>query len=271
MFAAALIVYREVLEAALIVTIILAATRSVPTRGRWISLGVFGGVVGACIVASLTNYFSSLFKGVGQEIVNASILSLAVLLIGWHVIWMNSHGRKLAAEIRAVGHSVSEGQRHLSVLAVVVGLAVMREGSEVVLILQGLWSSGETMTMLGGASLGLIAGIITGALMYAGFVAFSMQKVFALTNGFLTLIAAGMAARAANFLTQADLLPSLGNNLWDTSSILPEKSLIGQLLSALIGYIASPNGIEVLFYGVTVVAIIMLTKAADERRGMGRA
>jgi high-affinity iron transporter len=265
MLAAALIVFREVLEAALVVSIVMAATRGLPHRGRWVSIGILGGVAGAACVAALTNIIASLFNGSGQDIVNAAILFTAVGLIGWHVVWMNSHGRKIAAELRAVGRSVAEGEKHMSILAVVVGLAVLREGSEVVLMLQGLWSTGAASAMIGGSVLGVILGVAAGTVLYAGFVALPVARVFALTNGILVLIAAGMAAHGANFLAQAGLVSPLGGRLWDTSRVLSDQSLLGETLAALVGYIARPNGIEALFYGVTVVAIALLMWIAHRR------
>src|SRR5579862_8505398 len=131
MIAAALIVFREVLEAALVVSIIMAATKGISRRGFWVSLGIACGVAGAGVVAALTRVIASMFEGAGQEIVNASILSLAALLIGWHVTWMNSHGRAIALHMREVGRSVAHGEKHMSILAIVVGIAVMREGSEI--------------------------------------------------------------------------------------------------------------------------------------------
>lgn len=259
MFAAALIVFREVLEAALVVSIILAATRGVRGRERWIWFGVLGGVLGAVSVAILTTYIASLFKGVGQEITNATILFLAVALIGWHVLWMNKHGREMTKELKGIGQSVTSGSRHMSILAIVVGLAVMREGSEVVLILQGLWTSGSTYAMVGGAAFGCIAGSALGAVLYAGLIVLPLGRVFILTNLFLTLIAAGMAARAANFLVQADLLPSLMSHVWNTSSVLPDQSVLGQFLAALIGYMAEPSGMEVLFYVFTLSLVGFLS------------
>jgi high-affinity iron transporter len=258
MFAAALIVFREVLEAALIVTIIMAATIGVPRRGFWIALGILGGVAGAGTVAAFTTSLSSMFEGAGQDIVNATILFLAVALISWHVVWMNKHGRAIIAQMRAVGQSVADGSKHMSILAVVVGIAVMREGSEIVLMLQGLWTAGSTGAMLGGAAFGLAAGVLASGLMYAGFVALPVTRMFALTNGFLVLIAAGMAARGANFLAQAGLVSSLGGRMWDTSGVLSDQSLVGQVFAALVGYIARPNGIEVLFYAATVAVIVTL-------------
>jgi len=269
MLAAALIVFREILEAALVVTVVMAATRGLRHRGLWVGTGIAGGILGAVLVAALAHSIANAFEGAGQEIVNASILFLAVLLIGWHVVWMNSHGRKIALEMRAAAKSVAEGERHMSILAIVVGLAVMREGSEIVLMLQGLWAgSPEQTAMLDGGLLGLVAGVATGALMYFGLLALSVSRLFALTNFILVLIAAGMAARGANFLNQADLLPALGAHLWDTSFILSDDSVPGKALGALVGYIARPSGIELVFYMATVLVVLYLIYFAG-RPGRG--
>jgi high-affinity iron transporter len=258
MLATALIVFREWLEAALIVTILLVATRGVARNHFWISIGIAGGLAGAGAIAALTNIISSLFEGAGQEIVNAIILLTAVMLIGWHVVWMNVHGRQIAVTMRAAGQRIVDGAQHMSTLAIVVGLAVMREGSEVVLMLQGLWASGQGHAMLGGATLGIVLGLAVSTFMYLGFVAMPVGRIFSLTNALLTLIAAGMAARAADFLTQAGLLPSFGNRIWDTDGLLAQDSLVGQILAALVGYISRPSGIELMFYALTAGIIFLL-------------
>ncbi|MGB9153247.1 MAG: FTR1 family protein [Alphaproteobacteria bacterium] len=269
MFPSALIVFREVLEASLIITIILAATLGVRHRGYWVSLGILGGVVGAGVVAAFTSHLATLFDGAGQDIVNAGILFLAVVLIGWHTVWMNSHGRELAMKMRAVGQSVSEGEKHMSILAIVVGLAVMREGSEIVLMLQGLWAgSNGAETVIGGSLLGLGAGAAVSTLMYFGFLALPVRRVFALTNFVLVLIAAGMAARSANFLVQAGLMPPFGSRLWDSSGFISEQGPLGQLLAALVGYIARPSGVEVASYAATILIVVALMRMAQRRVAM---
>src|SRR6476469_879442 len=105
MLGALLIVFREVLEAGLLVAIVMAATRGVPGRGRWITIGIAAGV------------------------------------LMWHNAWMARHGREIADEMRRVGTAVSEGSKPRTALAVVIGLAVLREGSEVVLFLYGILAS----------------------------------------------------------------------------------------------------------------------------------
>src|SRR5688500_9510814 len=133
MLATLLIVFREVLEAGLIVGIVLAATRGLPHRGFWVAAGIVGGIAGACIVAAFAGEIANLFAGIGQELFNAAVLLIAVIMLTWHNVWMAAHGRELAQEMRKVGADVVSGERPLTALAVVVGVAVLREGSEVVL------------------------------------------------------------------------------------------------------------------------------------------
>ena len=135
MLAALIIVFREVFEAGLIIGIVLAVTRTVPHRNRWIGGGVLVGVLAACVVAIFAGALSNLFAGMGQELFNAAILSVAVVMLTWHNVWMARHGAELAGELRAAGRAVLDGSKSLLALAVVVGVAVLREGSEVVLFL----------------------------------------------------------------------------------------------------------------------------------------
>ena len=257
MLGALVIVLRETIEAALLIGIIAAATRSINGRGRWIGGGILTGAAGACIVAALTGHISALFEGVGQEVFNASVLGIAVLLLGSHNIWMSAHGAELAADARRVGQEVTDGRRELSAVLVIIALAVLREGSESALFLYGLMSAENTSAaaVLGGGALGLVAGALLGFLMYAGMLRIPMRWFFTVTSALILLLAAGMASRMASFLIQADVLPGLASPVWDTSATLPADSVLGGLLHALVGYEAAPAGMQVTFYVATVLIV----------------
>lgn len=256
MFASALIVFREVLEAALVLSIVAAATRMVPGRNRWLALGVAGGVLGALLVAAFANQIGEAMEGVGQEIFNASVLLLAVAMLGWHNIWMQQHGRELAARMSAVGGAVAAGAQPLYAVALAVGLAVLREGSEVVLFLFGIAGGGATSADLAlGGVIGLATGGVVGAALYAGLLKLSTRHLFTATSWMILLLAAGMAASAAKYLSQADVLPTLGHAIWDTSWLLNEDGIAGELLHILIGYVARPSGIQLAFYLGTILLI----------------
>jgi high-affinity iron transporter len=257
MFATAIIVFREVLEAALIIGILAAATRDVPERNRWLAAGIGAGLLGAGIVALGTGRIAELASGVGQELFNAAVLGIAVVMLAWHNLWMSSHGAALAADARKVGRAVRDGRRARSVLLIVVGLAVLREGSETVLFLYGIAAAegGGSLPMLAGGLAGIAGGVAVGWLLYAGLLRIPLRWFFTATGILVLFLAAGMASQAARFLIQADVLPSLATPLWDTSAWLPQTSVVGAVLHGLVGYEAQPSGMQIVFYVLVLGAI----------------
>ena len=268
MFGTAVIVFREVLEASLIIGILAAATRTVPNSRSWLAAGVLIGLVGAGIVAMFTDVIGSLASGVGQEVFNATVLGIAVLMLAWHNIWMSSHGAALAASAKSIGKKITDGSNECSILLIIVGIAVLREGSETVLFLHGIAASnnGGQFSMLLGGLIGVLTGIAVGYSIYAGLLRIPMRWFFTATGILVLLLAAGMASQAAGFLIQADLLPSLAAPLWDTSAILSEKSLLGMLLHSLIGYDSRPAGMQMVFYITALVSISIGMKWANRSR-----
>jgi len=263
MLGALIIVFREVIEAGLIVGIVMAATRGVVGRGRWITIGISGGVLGAAIVAMFAGVISDAFQGAGQELFNASILGVAVVMLMWHNAWMARHGREIADEMRRIGNAVSEGAKPLTALAIVVGLAVLREGSEVVLFLYGIMASGTSgSALLVGGLLGIAGGAAFTALTYLGLLAIPNRHIFLVTSWLIALLAAGMAAQAVQFLNNAGLVVALDRPLWDTSWLLSEKSILGRLLHTLIGYIDQPTGMQLAAYVATLLAMFLLMRIA---------
>lgn len=261
------IVFRETLEAALIVSIVLAASKGIEGRARWVLAGVLAGLAGAGVVALFAGRLSGLFEGNGSELFNAAILLTAVAMLGWHHVWMGTHGAELAADSRAVGNAVRAGSKPLSALAIVCAVAVLREGSETVLFLYGVAIDGELApaTVLKGGALGVTGAALVGALFYAGLLRIPLKHVFRVTGIILLLIAGGLAAQAAAFLVQAGYLPPLGYDIWNTSGILPQTNPPGFLLHILVGYVARPEGIQIVAYAATL-AIILAASAITRRR-----
>ncbi len=262
MLAALLIVFREVFEAGLIVGIVMAVTTGVPRRGYWITGGVVAGVVGACVVALFTGALSDLFGGSGQEVFNAGILVFAVLMLTWHNVWMSRHGRELAAELRAAGEAVVAGSKSLAALAIVVAIAVLREGSEIVLFLYGVAAAqgGASLAMAAGGFVGLILGSLVCVMTYLGLITIPTRYLFGVTSALIALLAAGLAAQAIAFLEQADILTAFDQTVWDTSWILSDSSLLGRALHTLIGYVDQPTAMQLMAYTATLTVMIVLMK-----------
>jgi high-affinity iron transporter len=257
MLAALIIVFREVFEAGLIIGIVLAVTRAVRGRNRWIGGGVVVGVAAACLVAVFAGALSQLFAGMGQELFNAAILGVAVVMLTWHNVWMARHGRELAGEMRAVGQAVAEGSKSLLALAVVVGVAVLREGSEVVLFLYGVLAAdgGSAWDVALGGFLGLVLGVMVCLLTYFGLLRIPMRALFATTTVLIALLAAGMAAQATSFLERANWVTALDGVVWDSGWLLSDSSFVGRALHTLIGNTDQPTAMELTVY----LAVLLVT------------
>jgi high-affinity iron transporter len=262
MLAALIIVFREVFEAGLIVGIVLAVTNGVSHRRRWIGGGLLAGLAGACVVAAFAGALTQLFEGMGQEIFNAAILATAVIMLTWHNVWMARHGREMASELRSMGRAVSDGSKPLIALAIVIAIAVLREGSEVALFLYGVAASGDGSAgaLLGGGLLGLLLGIVVGLATYFGLMRIPPRALFRTTTVLITLLSAGMAAQAVVFLARANWLTSLDRVVWDSSALLPERGVAGRTLKALIGYTDQPTAMQLMVYVGVILATIGLMR-----------
>ena len=174
----------------------------------------------------------------------------------------------MAQEMRQVGAEVSAGRRTLTALAVVVGVAVLREGSEVVLFLYGIAASGSSgASLLVGGGLGILGGVALAGLSYLGLLAVPQRYIFTVTGWLITLLAAGMAAQAVFYLNSAGVLTILGNQVWDTSGVLSQASIPGLILHTLIGYTERPTVLQIIAYLATIAAMIALMRYAAPRPG----
>lgn len=258
MFSSLIIVFREVLEAALVIGIVCAATRGVHRRGLAVSAGIAAGIVGAAVVAWFADGMADLAEGMGQELFNALVLLTVVVMLTWHVVWMAYHGAQVAREAVAKGESVKQGSEPLTVLFVLVGMAVLREGAEIVLFLYGIAAGGSSAAMMmTGSSLGLALGLAVGFALYVGLIRIPTRYMFSVTTVMLVLLAAGMAGQASKYLVQADYVPALGYDIWDSSWLIDNSSITGEILRTLVGYDAQPSGIQLVFY-ISTLALIGL-------------
>jgi high-affinity iron transporter len=261
MLAALIIVFREVLEAGLIIGVVLAASRGVHGRNGAVSLGVLAGILGSIIVAIFAARISDAFDGRGQEIFVAAILLFAVVMLAWHVAWMAQHAREMTQELRQLGSDVTAGRQSLFALGAAVAVAVMREGSEVVLFMTGIILQGKdtAIELLIGSGVGLLLGAVVSMVLYFGLAAIPIKRMFAVTGVLITLLAAGLAASAVKQLSNAGLLNIFDSSVWDTSSILSEESWLGRVLSILVGYMDRPTGMQLIAYVATAATIFILS------------
>jgi len=272
MAGALIIVLREVIEAGLIVGIVLAATRTLPSRGLYVAGGILAGLLGAALVAAFAGVLSNALAGAGQEVFNAAILGLAVIMLGWHNIWMARHGPQIGEDLRRLGRDVLSGSRSLAALAIVVAVAVLREGAEVVLFLYGVViSSGESgLSLVLGGLLGLLLGAGISALTYKGLAVIPPRHLFKVTSILIGFMAAGMAAQSVAFLEQADIATGLGDVVWNTSWLLADSSIAGRVLHTLLAYTDKPTELQLVVYLATLGIIFGIMKLLAPPAGQNR-
>lgn len=255
-----IIVLREFLEAALIFSVLLALCDGFSFRRNWILWSTALGLVGAVTYAAGIAAVSDWFGGVGQEVINAFLqIAIYVCLVVIAILASRPPQQRTAGESAVV-----------MLMATTVALAIAREGSEIILYLSGFaqdWSLLEPI-LLGGV-VGAGIGISVGALAYYLLVNASRSWAPYLCIAVMILVAAGMIGQATEQLIQADWLPSQ-LPLWDTSAWVPESSVTGQLLYALVGYEATPTAVQVgvYFCGLLLPLIIIV---AESRRDIGHA
>jgi high-affinity iron transporter len=232
------IVLREVLEAVLLMSVLLASARFLKMSKRWAIFALIFGVVGAVLYGYFLGSVSDLFEGVGQEVCNAF---LQFGMLGLIVAIVFQVPRRMDC-LRGSSTNVAV------LMVAIVAMAITREGSEIVVYVSGFWGMTEFLSAVAlGSVIGACIGLSVGVLVYYLLLALPLRHAPATSVIALAIIAAGMSSQAIRLLIQADWMSSSGA-LWDSSHLLSEQSLLGQLAYALVGYEASPSAIEAATY-----------------------
>jgi high-affinity iron transporter len=261
----AIVVFREILEISLILGILTAATKEIEGRSKWILGGLGLGVMASFLLAFSTDKISESLDGMGQEFFNGLILLSAAAMIGWTVLWMQKHAKSISGELKRLGHSIRDGKKPLYVLLVVVFLSVLRESAEIVLFTYSYYISGTAISeIIFGLIAGIIFGSMAGAALYFGIIKASGKYFFITTTWLLIFFAAGIAAQGIGFWINAEIVPALGNPIFDSSSILSQQSFFGKILNIFFGYNDHPAGAQLIAYFVMLVTLILGLRIAKK-------
>ncbi len=267
MFGTTLIVFRETLEAALFIGIIAASTQGLLHRSRSLGLGIVSGGLGSFLMASLMNQLSAWADGIGQELVTACILSVALLMLAWHAIWVSTHAKQMVQDAKRIGQLALAQQGSLWAVTLAVALAVLREGAETVLFVAGLSASEDNTrsSMVLSVLVGLSLGSCVGWLIYSGLGKLKPHRLFQITNILLLMLAGNLASQWVKVMNQSDFLSWLAEPAWDIASWLPNDSLIGMLLHGIVGYDANPSQMQVGAYVLTALIIWSASQMVSAR------
>ena len=254
MGAALLITLREGIEAALIVSILLAYLRQLGRmdRARSILWGVLAAVAVSVAVAGVLFALAAEFSGVGEQIFEGVTTLVAVSVLTWMIFWMRRQGGKVKGEIQhKVDDALAGGGAAMGAVAFAV---VVREGIETALFLfgatqatratQGTGGGGSLPGVLGGL-IGLSLAAALGYLLFKGSVKLNLRTFFTYTGGIILVVSAGLFAFSLSELQEANILPGFGAKAFDLTKSLPDSSGIGSVLHALVGYQANPTWLAV--------------------------
>lgn len=261
-----IVVFREILEISLIVGILMAVTKEIKGSKKLITFGIFFGAIGSFILALFTDKISQSLDGIGQEIFNGAILFCAAAMISWTVIWMQKHAKSLSGEMRNLSNSIKSGKKPLYSLLVVVFLSVLREGSEIVLFSYSSYISGVAMTkIIAGLIFGVMLGVSVGVALYFGILKIFGKYFFKATTWILVFLACGIMAQAFGFWVSAGIIPSIIDQVWDSSQFLSQESNFGNFLHIFIGYIDQPSAIQLIAYLVNLTILFFGLKISNKK------
>jgi high-affinity iron transporter len=267
MIAALLITFREGLEAALIVGIVLSYLKKTDnaqhTRYAW--AGVGAAVLLSVALAFLIQAAGATLEGQAEEIFEGVMMFLAVAVLTWMIFWMRYQSHTLAANLRSdMQNTLYSGQPRG--LFFVTFFAVAREGVETALFLStAAFASDATSTLLG-AILGLVIATLVGFLVYTSTVKLNLRQFFNVTGFLLLMFAAGLFAHGIHEFQEAGVFPIINEHVWDMNGILDEKSTVGEILKAVFGYNGNPSLLEVIGYWAYWVFALIGIRWLVERR-----
>lgn len=254
----AIIIFREFLEISILLGIILAATKNVRNRMFYIVSGSMIGVVGSAILSFFARSLQNSFHENGDEIFDASVMILTIILIGFSSLWMNNAGRKIRSSIDNVVCDLEHGMVGKVMLTLLVASTIFREGAEIVLYMITFvqaHKSDPSVNYILGFAIGAFGGMMAGCAIYYGLLKVMSRYIFKVCFILLAFIAAGLAVQAAGILSSIGVITSYHQILWDSSWLVSDNSMLGQFLKVMIGYKAKPNGLQIISYVMTLATL----------------
>jgi high-affinity iron transporter len=269
MIPALLLAFREGLEAALILGIVLSVLRRVGRRDQeklvWLGAGLAALL---SLAVGIGLYVLGIgFEGRAEEIFEGLAMLLAAGVLTWMIFWMDQQGQAIQAELEQDVRQAATRGGQWAVFSLAF-LAVLREGIELALFLTAATFSATAAATVVGGLLGLGLAALAGWLIFATTARLNIQAFFRVTSILLIFFAAGLVAHGIHELNEAGIVPAIVEHVWNLNPVLDENSAVGQILKALFGYNGNPSLTEVMAYiGYwTVVLLALLRRRKVQQR-----
>jgi high-affinity iron transporter len=270
---------REGMEAALIVGIVLGTLSRLGRRDQFrpVWLGVMAAA-GVSLLAALTlTAAGAHFEGRAEQVFEGVTLLLAAGVLTWMIFWMQGQGRnlskRLSADVKQAANAPADataaaGRAAGVSLFSLAFLAVVREGVELALFLTATGFATSPAATLTGASLGLAAAVVLGALIYFGAIRLNVRRFFQVTSLFLIVIAAGMVAYGFHEMIEASVIPAIVDPIYNINPVLNDKEGLGLLLKTLFGYNGNPALTESAAYVLYFILVFFVLRAQPARQAV---
>ena len=249
MLASYVITLREGIEAALIIAIILSYLTKVGARqlARPVYYGALLGVLASAVVGAAFILLAVEFEGRAEQIFEGATMFLAAAIMTYAILWMKENSKAYSESLREkVERALTDKQ--IVGLAALAFVSIFREGIETVLFLGSASFTSEGIQVLVGGGAGLATALVLTIAIVRFSTKLDLRTFFNVTSVLLILFAAGLVAHGIGEFQEAGLVPALVSNMWDTSSIISEDGVVGELLTALFGYSATPSLAQLLGY-----------------------
>jgi high-affinity iron transporter len=258
----AIVVFRECMEVAFLLGVILAVTRPVKDSRKYIILGSVCGVFVASLFAFFAKFVTESLGGLGDEAFDSCVIIFTAALISWTVVWMQGFTKKIRKNLGKLSDKIKAGITSQIMLVVVVAATIFRECVEIILFVYSITSTGDINNneYVAGIGIGAIGGVVVGTALYLGLMRYAGKYIFKISTILLTFIAAGLSAEAAGIMTSSGMIEILSDQLWDSSWLVDNESVIGKILSIAIGYDSKPNGMQIIFYLSTLILTFSMMK-----------
>ncbi|NIE64991.1 FTR1 family protein [Burkholderia sp. Ax-1719] len=265
------IVWRESVEALLVVGILYAWLKNGDANARrglpylWAGVGL--GILSACALGAALVGFTEVLSGDAQDYFQTAMVLVACVLIVQMVLWMKQHGRTLKREMEESLEKTTRDANWWGI-TVLVALAIAREGSETVIFLYGLGfgQSGHVdASQYVAVLLGLGLAFLTFYFLQLGGKVFSWRLFFRVTEIMLLFLGAGLFQTGVDKLIDKEILPTIVDQVWNSSAILDDSSTFGSLVATLTGYRAHPALMNLIAYAVYWLVVWFLARRASGR------
>jgi len=267
MLASFLLSFREGLEAALLIGILLGAVKKMdrPNYQSSIWYGTLIAILLSIGIGFGMNRLGASFEGRAEEIFEGIAMILAAVILTWVILWMKNQANHQQSKLESgIQEAVIKDSRWA--LFSIAFLAVIREGIELSFFLTAASLDVDSVQILIGAGLGLLTVVVGSILLFKSLIKLNISTFFKVTSVILIIFAAGLVAHGVHEFNEAGIIPSVIEHVWDMNHILDEKSTAGQFMKTLVGYNGNPSLTEVISYVLYYVILFASSAALKKKR-----